>query len=90
MIDAALRDWQSLEKLSKEIPDLPKKIGCLISKVRLIRGFTQKDVAFALGVSRQYISLIERGELPIFPSIVKRLRQILNFLDISLEDLLAL
>jgi len=64
----------------------PKEIGIRIRKIRLDRELSQDDVAKALGVHRQTISLLEQGKRDL---TAVELDTLANFLQISYDDILA-
>lgn len=57
-----------------------------IRQCRISKGFTQKDIAEKLGLSKQFILQIEQGKRKI---PVDRLIQIANILDCTLDDLVG-
>ena len=64
----------------------PKEIGVRIRKLRTERNLSQDDLAKALGVHRQTVSLLEQGERDFSAVELDRLA---NFLQISYDDVLA-
>ena len=65
--------------------ELQKKVGGNISRLRKKNGYTQKELAIAVGYSRQHIGLIETGNDK--PSI-DILYQICAILKCDIGDLL--
>lgn len=65
--------------------DLLKQLGLNIKAERVRKGYTQEFFAEKLGVSREYISRIERGRENL--SILKILN-IANFLDSHINNIL--
>ncbi|HEX7057330.1 MAG TPA: helix-turn-helix transcriptional regulator [Bacilli bacterium] len=53
-------------------------------KTRIVKGLSQRELAHRSGLSRAYISLIERGEKSVGPSSAKKISDIL---DKQIEDL---
>lgn len=58
-----------------------------IKKYRIIKGFTQEELAKAIGVDSSIISKFEKGK--VLPSLA-RLQSIADVLGVSLDDLVAI
>lgn len=50
----------------------------LFIKARIIRGYTQRDLAKQSGLSYAYISLLERSVKPVGPATAKKLSELLG------------
>ncbi|MNI01932.1 helix-turn-helix protein [compost metagenome] len=50
----------------------------LFIKARIIRGYSQRDLAKYSGLSHAYISLLERSVKPVGPATAKKLSDILG------------
>ena len=61
-----------------------KRMGDLIAELRKQNNMTQKDLALAVGVSRQTINAIEQGE---YNPTIKLCRAICKVLGKSLDEL---
>jgi transcriptional regulator with XRE-family HTH domain len=57
-----------------------------IRALRLLKGFTRKEVAFHLGISQEYYGRIERGEANLS---LKLLEKIAGLFDVPMQDLLS-
>ena len=64
---------------------MSKKMGRLIKKRRLMLGYAQDELAMEVGVSQQYISLLEKGAKTPSVQVVKDLAEILG---IAVKDLM--
>jgi len=53
-------------------------------KSRIIRGFSQRELARQSGISHAYISLLERSMKPVGPATAKKLSDILG---VPMEEL---
>lgn len=64
--------------------DKLKHIGAKVIYYRILRGYNQKDFAALLGVSRQFLGKIEKGETPCSLSMLNRITEKLqvNLMDI--------
>ena len=60
------------------------KLGKIIKQQRVLRGFSQDDLAFEINVTQQYISLLEKGEKT--PS-VQTLNAIADALELDIDEL---
>lgn len=49
-----------------------------IVRARIVKGFTQRDLARLSGLSFAYISLLERAVKPVGPSTAKKLSELLE------------
>ena len=61
---------------------MPKNLSIKVARVQ--KGMTQKDLAAAVGVSRQTINAIEQGE---YNPTIKLCRAICRVLDKTLDEL---
>ena len=73
-----------MSKDKKEYLEIYQKIGQNIKKQRLLKQFSQEELAFKIGSARNYIGCIERGEK--FPSVAI-LYDIAKALDLPMKDL---
>lgn len=60
-------------------------VGTELRRVRLQRGMTIEDVAFAAGVNRRVVSELERGKPTVQFDIVLRIMTVLG-LDLELRE----
>lgn len=56
-------------------------MGLRLTKLRAQRGYTQAQLAQALGVSASYLNQIERNKRPLTPAVQARLRDVLGDLS---------
>lgn len=59
--------------------------GAKIQKIRELRGYTQESIAFELGISQSAYCHLEKDHTSIS---LEKLLKIVNFLDVSLDQLL--
>lgn len=62
-----------------------KQMGAKIVYYRILRGYNQKDFAAAIGVSRQFLGKIEKGETPCSLAMLNRLA---DSLGVKLSDIM--
>ncbi len=60
--------------------DVRKRVGLNLKKYRLVKGFSQEELAFECGLHRTYVSGVERG---VRNPTVLILEKIAKALDIS-------
>lgn len=63
-----------------------KKVGLRIKQIRLEKGYLQIDIAEDLGVTRQMISKVERGEINLSISYLLKLSIALETTPADLID----
>ena len=63
--------------------DIKKEAGIKIKKARIFKGFTQKQLADAVGSSQEYISKVETGNVNLTLDYITRIAEFLN-VDVSL------
>ncbi len=63
----------------------PVKLGRNLRRIRKEKGFTQADIAEAVGISCPYLSNIENGKVNATISTVARLAKVLK---VSVDDLI--
>lgn len=68
----------------RKLAALNRFLGKKIRSIRLQKGYSQEDLAFKLGVSQGYVSLLERGKKNM---TILRLDDVAKVLDIPLEEL---
>lgn len=72
-------------------PELAKQLGMTLQRLRVERGLSQEQVAYAAGVSRATYQKFERGEaqheLPANPSL-RNTMAVAQVLGVGLDDLL--
>jgi len=67
------------------MPQISKKLGQNIKRIRLRRKMTQGDICRKLNMDRSYMSAIEGGKKNI---TIAKLEELANALDISVNELL--
>ena len=86
MIDQLTQEIQEYEALrAGKMPKIPEltdlsQIGPYLAKVRIVRGFTQEQLAERLGISQQALSKLEEMEYQTIT--VQRLQSILDILEL--------
>ncbi len=63
-----------------------KKVGLRIKQIRLEKGYLQIDIAEDLGVTRQMISKVERGEINLSITYLRKLSIALETTPADLID----
>jgi transcriptional regulator with XRE-family HTH domain len=58
--------------------DLKVKFGKRLRELREERGLTQEQLAFKVGLSREYLSRIEGGRRNVSLNVIERLSEALN------------
>ncbi|UPK31594.1 helix-turn-helix domain-containing protein [Bradyrhizobium sp. 186] len=79
-------DEQSLMMTEEEQVLHRKQIGAQVRSVREARGYTEVQIANLLGVSREFVSLAENGEMTI---ALHELTRIADLLLVDLDRLVA-
>lgn len=59
--------------------DIEKEISCKIKEIRIMRGFSQSQLARYMGVTQGYVSAIESGEYAVGLKVLKNIAEILKF-----------
>jgi len=72
--------------LTQQVTTIQKQFGDRVRNLRLVKGYSQEELAFRAGMHRTYLGGIERGERN--PSL-KNIAAIANALDIALPQLFA-
>ena len=67
------------------MPQISKKLGQNIKRIRLRRKMTQGDICRKLNMDRSYMSAIEGGKKNI---TIAKLEELANALDVSVDELL--
>ena len=65
--------------------EINKQVGARIRKYRLVKGFSQEELAFEADLHRAYIGQIERGEKNIG---VQNLQKIATALKVKISKLI--
>jgi len=65
--------------------DINKQVGSKIRKYRIVKGFSQEELAFEADLHRAYVGQIERGEKNIG---VQNLQKIATALKIKISKLI--
>ena len=79
---------KEISKKDVENEEIKRKIGENIRTIRLIQGFTQKDLAKKYGCSRQNLSKFEQGDFTSVLTSLKSLRKIATLLNVTLLKLM--
>jgi len=69
-----------------KVVDLQKQLGLRIRKLRIKKGYTQESFADALGLHRNFMGSVERGEQNL---TLKSLRHIAQGLGTTMSKLLS-
>jgi len=67
------------------MPQISKKLGQNIKRIRLRRKMTQGDICRKLNMDRSYMSAIEGGKKNV---TIAKLEELANALDVSVDELL--
>lgn len=67
------------------MPQISKKLGQNIKRIRLRHKMTQRDICRRLNMDRSYMSAIESGKKNI---TIAKLEELANALDVSVDELL--
>jgi DNA-binding XRE family transcriptional regulator len=75
----------SMPNRTKQEDDVLRRFGVKLRAIRIMRGFTQEELAEKAGFSRSYYTEIETGKRNIS---LLNLYRLAEYLEVSLKDLL--
>lgn len=67
------------------MPQISKKLGANIKRIRVKKGMTQGDICRKLGMDRSYMSAIESGKKNVTIAVLDKLA---NALDVPVNNLI--
>jgi len=63
-----------------------RQLGLRVLRLREQRGYSQVDLARALGLSASYLNQIERNKRPLTPAVQKKLGEVLGDVSALFDD----